>query len=231
MRLFGPFSILRETAGEGGEGGGGAVTMDAIKAMVEGIVNGAVNGLDKRYSKQFKDIEGKIVTPPKVDDPPADDPPPGDKTKPDANTIKLTKQVEALNAKLEAEATARKAAEASAREEKRHSIIRNELAKHQYAKENGIDAAFRLLEGDIKYGEDGSLTTPDETPIGDFLTGKLNKEYDYLLAPLKAGGSGATPGARGGKGGIALEDIKPGMSAEQRAAAMAAIAAAQNGQG
>lgn len=204
----------------------GAVTMDAIKALVEGIVNGAVNGLDKRYAKQFKDIEGKIVTPPKADDPPPEDPPAGDK-KPDAATAKLTKQVTELTARLETEANARKAAEARAAEEKRHSIIRNELAKHHFAKENGIDAAFRLLSDEIKYGETGDLETPDGSAISEFIAGKLNKEYDYLLAPVPKGGSGAVPGSRGG-GGVSLEDIKPGASAETLNSARAAIVASLN---
>ena len=84
-----------------------------------------------------------------------------------------------------------------------------------------------MISDQIKRGEDGSLETPDGTPLSEWIAKTIETDYDELLAPRQVGGSGATPGHKAkGSQEFQIEDIKPGMTAEQTSAAIAAMRAA-----
>lgn len=228
-RLFSP--LYEEAPGDGGNGGGGApsspepLTLDAITKLFDQ----RLNGLDKKYGSQFKALEERFskVAPPAPADPDPD-PAPAGKGDP-----AIQRQLKSLQEKLDAAEKARLAgeqkqleAERRAEEKERHAEVRSMLSKYPYANDAARDDAYSIFLGQIKRSEDGALVGPDDIPAAEYLD-KAIKARPYLLAPAPQGGAGATPSRGRAAGGINLEDIKPGMSAEQRSAALAAIKAAQ----
>lgn len=106
---------------------------------------------------------------------------------------------------------ARTAAEAA----DRSSAIKAELQKLGVAK---VDLAYRAVKDDVYRSEDGRLIAQGGADIREYLTQFVNENPELLPARM-SGGSGAGTGQRGGEfggGGIDLEMIRPGMSAEDR---------------
>jgi hypothetical protein len=105
---------------------------------------------------------------------------------------------------------ARTAAEAA----DRSSTIRAELQKLGVAK---VDLAYRAVKDDVYRSEDGRLIAQGGADIREYLTQFVNENPELLPARM-SGGSGASAGQRGelGGGGIDLNMIRPGMSAEDK---------------
>ena len=102
---------------------------------------------------------------------------------------------------------------AVAEEAERSTTIRGELQRLGVAK---LDLAYRAVKDDIGRGEDGKLQVRDGGEVKDFLARFVNENPELLPGRL-AGGSGASVGQRipGGNGGVDLDKIRPGMSAEE----------------
>jgi hypothetical protein len=94
----------------------------------------------------------------------------------------------------------------------RASTIRAELQKLGVAK---VDLAYRAVKDDVYRSEDGKLMAQGGAEIRDYLTQFVNENPELLPARM-SGGSGASTGLRGSGfgGGIDLDSIRPGMSAE-----------------
>ncbi|MFM2124051.1 MAG: hypothetical protein RL328_502 [Acidobacteriota bacterium] len=94
---------------------------------------------------------------------------------------------------------------AAAQEAERVASIRGELQRLGVAK---VDLAFRAVKEDLKQ------TTGEQ--MKEYLA-KFVAENPELMPARISGGSGATSSTRGGApgGGIDLEKIRPGMSAEE----------------
>lgn len=105
---------------------------------------------------------------------------------------------------------ARRAAE----EADRSSTIRAELQKLGVAK---VDLAYRAVKDDVYRSEDGSLMAQGGADVREYLTRFVNENPELLPARM-SGGSGASSSQRGGGmgGGIDLDMIRPGMSAEEK---------------
>ncbi len=105
-------------------------------------------------------------------------------------------------------------ARAAAEESERGATIRAELQKLGVAK---VDLAYKAVKDEIYRGEDGKLQTQGGTGIRDYLTQFVGENPELLPARL-AGGSGASAGQRNpqGSGGVDLDKIRPGMSAEDK---------------
>lgn len=107
----------------------------------------------------------------------------------------------------------RKAAE----EAERSSAVRAELQRLGVTK---IDLAFRAVQDGIVRAEDGRLVARaegGEVPVKEYLTSFVNENPEFLPARI-SGGTGMTathkaPG--GGRDTVSLEQIRPGMSAEE----------------
>jgi ribosomal protein S20 len=211
--------VLRDPEpGAGGGDGGGA--FDPAKFKTELL--GEVGKLFAPITGKLKELEEKLkpTEPAAGGDGQQGD---GKEPKPDAT---LQKKYEKLASDFDAEKKARAEADRRAEEKERHSLIRTELGKFQYAKENGVDQAFRILGSEIKRDDDGSLVGPEGQPFGEYISSQLTTNYDNLLAPKQAGGTGATGQRGGGQRTAQIEDIKHGMSQEERSRVRAAIAAA-----
>lgn len=96
----------------------------------------------------------------------------------------------------------------------RSSAIKAELQKLGVAK---VDLAYRAVKDDVYRGEDGRLMAQGGAEIREYLTQFVNENPELLPARM-SGGSGASAGQRGvvSGGGIELDMIRPGMSAEER---------------
>jgi hypothetical protein len=106
----------------------------------------------------------------------------------------------------------RKAAE----EAERNSAVRAELQRLGVAK---IDLAFKAVQDGIVRTEDGRLIARGESgevPVKEYLTSFVNENPEFLPARIPGGtGMTATHKAPGGRDTVSLEQIRPGMSAEE----------------
>jgi hypothetical protein len=103
-----------------------------------------------------------------------------------------------------------------AEEAERQSAVKGEL---QRLGVNKVDLAFKALKDDIRRTDDGRLvgrTGQDDVSLKDYLTQFVHENPEFLPARM-VGGSGAAAsqptGARSG-GGVDLDKLKPGISAE-----------------
>jgi hypothetical protein len=105
-------------------------------------------------------------------------------------------------------------ARTAAEEADRSSTIRSELQKLGVAK---VDLAYRAVKDDVYRSEDGRLMAQGGADVREYLTQFVNENPELLPARIR-GGSGASAGTRGtsgGGGGIDIDSIRPGMSAEE----------------
>jgi hypothetical protein len=104
-----------------------------------------------------------------------------------------------------------------AEDAERSSTIRSELQRMGVAK---VDLAFRAVKDDVVRTEDGRLVargSQGEVPLKDYLAQFVHENPELLPARI-SGGSGAASGHRAApaaSGGIDIEKIRPGMSAEE----------------
>ena len=108
----------------------------------------------------------------------------------------------------------RKAAE----EAERNSAVRAELQRLGVAK---IDLAFKAVQDGIVRTEDGRLMARGdngEVPVKEYLTNFVNENPEFLPARI-SGGTGMTATHKapaGGRDAVSIEQIRPGMSAEEK---------------
>jgi hypothetical protein len=122
-------------------------------------------------------------------------------------------------------ATAKEAAEKQARETAKASHVRESLAGFNFATPSAANTAFELVRGQVKEQEDGGYIAGDNLPVADFIKDFLQREHPYLLKATESRGSGAT-GSMGSGGGkpFDINQIRPGMTKEERALAVSKIA-------
>jgi hypothetical protein len=104
-----------------------------------------------------------------------------------------------------------------AEEAERGSAVRAELQRLGVAK---IDLAFKAVQDGIVRTEDGRLVARGEggeMPVKEYLTSFVNENPEFLPARI-AGGTGMTATLKapaGGRETVSIEQIRPGMSAEE----------------
>jgi hypothetical protein len=105
----------------------------------------------------------------------------------------------------------------TADEAERSSAVRAELQRLGVAK---IDLAFRAVQDGIVRTEDGRLVARGEggeVSVKEYLTSFVNENPEFLPARI-SGGTGMTAthkAPNGGRDTVSLEQIRPGMSAEE----------------
>ena len=105
-----------------------------------------------------------------------------------------------------------------AQEAERSSAVRSELQRLGVAK---IDLAFKAVQDGIVRAEDGRLVArgdSGEVSVKEYLTSFVNENPEFLPARI-AGGTGMTAthkAPNGGREAVSLEQIRPGMSAEEK---------------
>jgi hypothetical protein len=105
----------------------------------------------------------------------------------------------------------------TAEEAERSSAVRAELQRLGVAK---IDLAFKAVQDGIVRTEDGRLVArgdSGEVSVKEYLTGFVNENPEFLPARI-SGGTGMTAthkAPNGGRDTVSIEQIRPGMSAEE----------------
>jgi hypothetical protein len=105
----------------------------------------------------------------------------------------------------------------TAEEAERSSAVRAELQRLGVAK---IDLAFKAVQDGIVRTEDGRLVARGdggEVSVKEYLTGFVNENPEFLPARI-SGGTGMTAthkAPNGGRDTVSIEQIRPGMSAEE----------------
>jgi hypothetical protein len=203
----------------------------AVTRIEKTIIPGALKGVSDAVTSIKTSIEGLT----KKEDP-ADPPDPKlDKLSPetraaleakDRKVNKLENDLKAMQDQLKEEGSKREQTE-------RHALLRTEIAKHKLRDdvEDVPGQIFRILSGDVRRAEDGSIIAgPEgqELPLGDYVKGYFEKSGKIFLAPAGSGGSGNRGGERpNGKGSVGLEDLQPGkMTKETKEAGWAAVRSA-----
>jgi len=104
-----------------------------------------------------------------------------------------------------------------AEEAERSSLVRAELHRLGVSK---IDLAFKAVKDDIERTEDGRLVARGEggqMPLKEYLSAFVAENPEFLPARI-AGGTGMTATFKAppeGRETVSLEQIRPGMSAEE----------------
>lgn len=116
-----------------------------------------------------------------------------------------------MNELVEENQRSRKIAE----EAERSVSIRSELQRLGVVK---VDLAYRAVKDDIQRGEDGRLTAKSnagELTVRDYLAQFVQENPELLPARIPGGsGMGSGPKVAPSGGGVDLDKIRPGMSAE-----------------
>jgi hypothetical protein len=218
--------VLRDAAGEGGEGGGAAgapppfdmkVLAELVSTTVAKAVSTTFEARDKA-AKTASEAEAARRATEEAERKAAEEAAAnggaggegkGTEQK-DAATRLLEKRVRDMEADLKKERDGRATEARLAAEQKKESSIRQALDKFEYAKPSGKETAYRHVKDDVKL-EDGKLIGPDGSELGVWLKALFEEDLDTLLAPKTTGGSGAS-GARANGGGAAVDinDITPG---------------------
>ncbi|MEO7142220.1 MAG: hypothetical protein ABI165_01815 [Bryobacteraceae bacterium] len=134
-----------------------------------------------------------------------------------AELVEERRRREDLERRLNELAEENKRSRVRADEAERSSLVRAELQRLGVAK---IDVAFKAVKDDISRTDDGRLIArgaQGEVGVRDYLTQFVNENPEFLPARM-TGGSGASGGQKtpaAGGGGVDLDRIKPGMSAEE----------------
>jgi predicted transcriptional regulator len=128
------------------------------------------------------------------------------------------KRREQLERRLNELAEENKRSRQVAAEAERSSTVRAELQKLGVGK---IDLAFKAVQDGIVRTEDGRLVARSEAgevPLKDYLAGFVSENPEFLPARI-AGGTGMTATLKAPSSGretVSLDQIRPGMSAEER---------------
>jgi hypothetical protein len=123
------------------------------------------------------------------------------------------KRRESLEQRVNELVTENQKARTQAEAADRSSAIKAELQKLGVAK---VDLAYRAVKDDVYRSEDGRLMGQGGADIREYLTAFVNENPELLPARM-SGGSGASAGQRGvSGGGVDIDMIRPGMSAEEK---------------
>jgi hypothetical protein len=134
-----------------------------------------------------------------------------------AELVEERKRREQLERRLNELVEENKRTRQMASEAERSSAVRAELQRLGVAK---IDLAFKAVQDGITRTEDGRLVArgdSGEVPVKDYLTSFVNENPEFLPARI-AGGTGMTVTLKAPSGGretVSIEQIRPGMSAEE----------------
>lgn len=213
--MYRRFPLFEENK-DGNQGGGGfdpaafkADLLAAFKTEMHTTVNGAVGNLRKELTKKVEPVVEAEA-----------------EVKPDDKMTPSERRMQARLDAMEKERATDKAEilkeRESARGEKRKSTLTGLLSEAGVAP-NRMKSAMAALGVEVKFDEAGQLVGgDDETPITEFVTAWIGTN-EHFLPPVNKGGAGATSGSGARVKPLTLEEIKPGMSKEARAAAFAAI--------
>lgn len=131
-----------------------------------------------------------------------------------AELVEERRRREQLEQRLNELAEENKRSRMRAEDAERSSAIRGELQRLGVSK---IDLAFKAVREDIARAEDGRLyarTDDGEVGLKDYLSKFVTENPELLPARIPGGSGAGAPHKPAMSGGVDLDKIKPGMSAE-----------------
>lgn len=134
-----------------------------------------------------------------------------------AELVEERKRREQLERRLNEMAAETKRARHMAEEAERGSAVRSELQRLGVAK---VDLAFKAVQDGIVRTEEGRLVARSESGemgVREYLATFVAENPEFLPARI-AGGSGVSPAVKAPAigSGVSLEQIRPGMSPEEK---------------
>jgi hypothetical protein len=200
---------------------------DSFKTSILDEVNKSINGFAKKMEKDI----AKLTKPTKAE---SEENAEETKTNPaipvEVNTElqkrdRKLKEVTDLVATLTAE---RDQAQQARLESERQSAVKDAMAGIQWRDQTHQNAFYKMVIGDVIRDEDGTLvakTDKGNITVSEFIQQQAETVPGFLAAQGR-GGSGASQGGviKPSKT-VHIEDIKPGMTPEQKAAAWQQAAA------
>lgn len=143
----------------------------------------------------------------------------------------MTQKLTQYGTEIQTLKTGKEQAEKRAEETERHSTIRTAINGLPFVNDKAAETAFSIVLPTVRRLDGGELVAGlngDAYPVPSFAKEYLEKEHGYLFKSSGASGSGAPPNGGSVRVGAKadINSIKVGMKAEDRANAVADIAAA-----
>ncbi len=132
------------------------------------------------------------------------------------------KQYKRLMDEIETIKAEREDAKKQAEDARIDSEVNAMLSGFEWAKPSSSKVAFNLLRPKVQRDPDTGKLHIDDSEAESYIKATIPDEYDYLLAPVNKGGSGAVKGT-GKRKGVDLDELGS-MSKEDQAAAGRQIA-------
>lgn len=132
-----------------------------------------------------------------------------------AELIEERKRREQLERRLTELEEENKRSRQIAEEADRSATVRSELQRLGVTK---VDLAFKAIRDDVVRAEDGRLLArgeQGEQGLREYLAHFLNENPEFLPARIQGGSGAAAPHKAPAGGGVDLDKIRPGMSAEE----------------
>jgi hypothetical protein len=194
---------------------------DAFKSSIMEDITKMMNGITKELKKDLvKAITPKAVpTPePAAQEEPAPTSVSAASPTQNAEINKTNLQVKKLMETVENLTKQLNTTTAEKLEAQRISSIKDAMAGIPFKDETSSKLFFKAITSDIVRDDEGNLVAKTDggyLPVADYIK-NVAETTPGLMAPQGRGGSGATPGKLAK--GYSLDDIKPGMPADQQAA-------------
>lgn len=204
---------MQAATGDGGAGGGDAPAPTSVTIeQVNELVNKALGARDKRFETKVTEMFGNFgktledrlaAMAPKA----PEEQPQGDK-KVDPELVKLRQMFEAQNKVLEAEKSARLAAEAKSRSEKAAAQLQSTLGKH--VRPEAASVLIKAFRADIEFdGDEPTLPLPDgsgRTSIEAAIAAWAKSDDAKAFVPAPSSGGSGAPRAVSAAGSRATRD-------------------------
>lgn len=182
---------------------------EAMKPMVTDSVSSAVNPAIARIDRDLKGLK-KTIAPAAPLSSPQDE----------------TARERELREKLEQEQLARREEREQVEARELDAEIKAAIAALPFADPEGKSVAFDFYKAKAARDEDGNLVIGDK-PLATYIQGHASRVFDkFMQVRQNVGGSGNATNRNSTVKGFSIDSIRPGMSAEDDAAARAALAAA-----
>lgn len=228
-----------EKGGDGKAGGGGGLTEDRVNQLINGALSrverkhdAATAAFAEKLTAITSAIEGLAKPPEKTTEKKEGDK--GGDPKENAEIVRLTKLVENLAKKAEADEQKAKRAEEIAAKKDLELQVSTAVAGIEFASD-GTRKLFTEHLKSVAKREEGSddLTVETKTgpiPLPDYAKQYLGDNLNLLAPKAAGGGTGAGKGSPASKGAPTTEMIVPGMSAEVKTALHSQIRKALTGE-
>jgi hypothetical protein len=224
------YGVLREEKADGSDAGFDYSKLDYSKLDLSKLDLGKLD-VAKLVPMLTPHLTEALKPKDKADDKSEDKPDKGADDKVDPRFDTLRRQNATLQTQMEEMKKKTEASEKRAEEKDRGAQIQGIMSEFTFASPEARAAATAYFMGQVARVKDGeALVGPDGTTSFDkFLRDSLSGPQAFFLAPKNVSGAGAGNFGAGGNKPLDIDNIKPGMSADDLREAASQIAAIMRG--